>query len=80
MFGDLHTFVETDGKVLFKANDVAKAIGYNDTAQAVRKHCKGVVVLTTPTYNQHGATVMQPTKFITESDVYRLVMRSNLRG
>jgi len=78
MFGDLHTFVETDGKVLFKANDVAKALGYNNYQQAIRTHCKGVLEISPPTLNQHGATVMQPTKFISESDIYRLVMRSKL--
>lgn len=47
-FGNVSTIETENGKVLFKGNDVAKALGYSDTPQAVRMHCKGVVVLTTP--------------------------------
>lgn len=77
-FGEIRTAVNEDGKPLFRANDVAIALGYKRSADAVTAHCKGVCVLPTPTENQHGAVVMQPTKYITESDVYRLVMRSKL--
>lgn len=47
-FGSINTVETENGKVLFKGNDVAKALGYSDAPQAVRIHCKGVVVLTTP--------------------------------
>lgn len=77
-FGSINTVETENGKVLFKGNDVAKALGYSDAPQAVRIHCKGVVVLTTPSENQYGTVVMLPTKYITEADVYRLVMRSKL--
>ena len=77
-FGNINTVETENGKVLFKGNDVAKALGYSDAPQAVRIHCKGVVVLTTPSENQYGTVVMLPTKYITEADVYRLVMRSKL--
>lgn len=63
---------------MFKANDVARSLGYAEAAKAVRTHCKGVSVLDIPIENQYGTVVMQPTKFISESDVYRLVMRSKL--
>ena len=69
-FGEICTVQQEEGKVLFKANAEA--------AKAVRTHCKGVSVLDTPIENQYGTVVMQPTKFISESDVYRLVMRSKL--
>lgn len=77
-FGSINTVETENGKVLFRANDVAKALGYVETAKAVRTHCKGVSVLDTPYENQLGTIVMQPTKYISEADVYRLVMRSKL--
>lgn len=77
-FGNIGTIQTENGKVLFKATDVAKALGYVETAKAVRTHCKGVSVLDTPFENQYGAVVMQPTRYITEADIYRLVMRSKL--
>lgn len=77
-FGNIGTIEMENGKIMFKANDVAKALGYNHPADAVRMHCKGVDVLSTPSENQYGAVVMQPTKYITEADIYRLVMRSKL--
>ena len=77
-FGNIGTIQTENGKVLFKATDVAKALGYVETAKAVRTHCKGVSVLDTPSENQFGAVVMQPTRYITEADIYRLVMRSKL--
>lgn len=77
-FGEICTVQQKEGKVLFKANDVARSLGYAEAAKAVRTHCKGVSVLDIPIENQYGTVVMQPTKFISESDVYRLVMRSKL--
>ena len=77
-FGEICTVQQEEGKVLFKANDVARSLGYAEAAKAVRTHCKWVSVLDTPIENQYGTVVMQPTKFISESDVYRLVMRSKL--
>ena len=77
-FGEICTVQQEEGKVLFKANDVARSLGYAEAAKAVSTHCKGVSVLDTPIENQYGTVVMQPTKFISESDVYRLVMRSKL--
>lgn len=78
-FGDIRT-AGTAEQPLFCANDVAKALGYSNPAKSVIDHCKkeGVTVLETPTPNQHGAVVNQPTKFITEANLYRLVMRSKL--
>ena len=77
-FGEIHTAVSEDGKPLFKANDIANALGYSQPKVAVSKLCKGVTVLETPTENQYGTVVMQPIRYIKEADVYRLVMRSKL--
>lgn len=77
-FGKIATAVSEDGEILFKANDVASALGYNDPGRAVRMHCEGGVILTAPSENQHRAVVMQPTKFIQEPDVYALIFGSKL--
>jgi len=65
------------GELLFIAKDVAQALGYVDTAQAVRTHCKKSKSL-----NAIGVvpdTTLDPqTKLIPESDVYRLTMKSTL--
>lgn len=65
--------VMADDKPMFLANDVAKALGYVEYQKAIRTHCKGVSEMDTPT---EGGT--QRVKYIPESDVYRLVMRSKL--
>ncbi len=70
-FGDIRT-AGTAEKPLFCAVDVARALGYARPADAVTDHCKGVVILPTPT---KGGT--QQVKFIKEPDVYRLVFKSN---
>lgn len=72
-FGNINAVITEDGTPLFKANDVALALGYKRPAEAVSDHCKGVAVLPTP-----SAKGLQPTKYIKEYDVYRLVMRSKL--
>ena len=77
-FGEIHTAVSENGKPLFKANDIANALGYAQPKVAVSKLCKGVTVLETPVENQYGTVVMQPIRYIKEADVYRLVMRSKL--
>lgn len=75
-FGDIRT-VEQDGEPWFVGKDIAVALGYTDTAQAVRKHVdeddKGVVDLTTP-----GG--VQKLTIINESGVYSLVFSSKLEA
>ena len=71
-FGSIRTF-EQDGKVLFCGKDVAQALGYRRPADAIAAHCKGVCVLPTPS---NGG--IQQMKFISEGDVYRLIVHSRL--
>ena len=71
-FGDIRS-LEIDGKPYFVANDVAKALGYVETAKAIRTHCKGVSEMDIPTNG--GIQVM---KIIPEGDIYRLIIRSSL--
>ena len=52
---------------------MAIALGYTSYEKAIRTHCKGVSILDTP-----SARGLQPTKYIKEADIYRLVMRSKL--
>ncbi|WP_330667850.1 Bro-N domain-containing protein [Clostridioides difficile] len=40
-FGEVRT-IEIDGKAYFVASDIAKALGYSNTRDAVKKHCKWV--------------------------------------
>lgn len=71
-FGEVR-IIMSDDKPMFLANDVAQALGYVEYQKAIRTHCKGVSEMDTPT---DGG--IQKAKYIPESDVYRLVMRSKL--
>ena len=75
-FGQLRT-VESDGRTLFCARDVATALGYSDTNNAVKQHCRGVAIYH-PISDQLGRA--QRARFITEGDLYRLVASSKLPG
>lgn len=71
----LRTFVKEDGTVLFCAKDVATALGYQDTPKAIERHCKSGERVFHPHANGIGGTYFT---YIGESDLYRLIMRSNL--
>lgn len=63
----------------FVASDVAKALGYANPQEATREHCRKVNKITQP--SESLPSVKCPPTFINiipKSDVYRLVMRSNL--
>ncbi len=64
-----------DVQYMFAGKDVAKALGYKRPENAVTQHCKGILKLGIP--SPGGA---QETRFITEGDVYRLIIRSKLPG
>ena len=71
-FGSIR-MVMLDDKPYFCGRDVATALGYERPADAIRKHCKGVAEMETPS---NGG--VQKMKFIPESDVYRLAFGSKL--
>ena len=71
-FGQVRTIVE-NGEVLFCGTDVARALGYSIPSKAVNTHCKGVSKMEAPT---NGG--VQKLLFITEGDVYRLIVHSRL--
>lgn len=72
-FGTIRT-VEQDGKVMFCGKDVATALGYSNTKDALAKHCKGVA--NRYPLKTDGGT--QQFRFITEGDLYRLIASSKL--
>ena len=71
-FGAVRTIME-DEKVLFCATDVARALGYSNLRDAIKRHCKGVVKRDSLT--QGG---VQTLSYIYEGDVYRLIVHSKL--
>lgn len=71
-FGQVRTLTE-NGKILFCASDVAKALGYTNVSKAINDHCKGITKRYTLT---EGGK--QQLNFIPEGDVYRLIIRSKL--
>jgi len=65
---------EQDGTPMFCGKDVAAALGYANTNDALSKHCKGVA----KRYPLQTAGGMQQARFITEGDLYRLIANSKL--
>ena len=75
MFGTIRT-LEENGKVLFCGKDICSALGYKDTTNAMKQHCRGVV-------KRHLTDSLgrnQETNFISEGDIYRLAAKSELPG
>lgn len=72
-FGQLTTVQLDDGTIMFKANDVALALGYSAPQCAIYKLCDNATFLKVPT-----AGGLQRTKFINQADLLKLVMRSRL--
>jgi prophage antirepressor-like protein len=67
----------------FVARDVAEILGYANTSKAIEDHCKKAKSLKLLNNNEtllllEIKDLRSDTKFIIESDVYRLVMRSQL--
>ncbi|MCL2775443.1 MAG: phage antirepressor KilAC domain-containing protein [Oscillospiraceae bacterium] len=71
-FGELEVLL-IDDKPYFPATESAKILSYKDPINAIKQHCKGVVkhhILT------NGGN--QEKNFISEGDLYRLIIRSKL--
>ncbi|RYQ67028.1 BRO family protein [Bifidobacterium pseudolongum] len=67
--------IHTSGEqVEYCARDIATALGYTNTSKAIGDHCKGV----TNRYPLRTAGGMQEAVFISEGDVYRLIVSSQL--
>mgnify|MGYP002710948324 FL=1 len=74
-FGNVRVIME-NGKPLFCAADVAKALGYSDTPKAIKAHCREDGWVIRPVIDSMGRT--QQAKFINEGNLYRLVAHSEL--
>lgn len=73
VFGQIRT-ITVNGAVLFGGKDVAIALGYANPVDALTRHCKGVV----NRYPLETPGGIQQIRFITEGDVYRLIVSSHL--
>ena len=74
MFGQIRV-VDRDGVTWFVGKDVATALGYSDTVNAIKTHCRGVAIYH-PIKDSLGRE--QDARIIPERDVYRLIMQSKL--
>ena len=82
-FGQIRYIREGDS-FLFCGVDVARSLGYSNPWDAMRRHCQGDPLVkregVSTTTNQHGATTEQRVEiaFLTEGNVYRLIVHSKL--
>ncbi|WP_236630196.1 BRO-N domain-containing protein [Corynebacterium atypicum] len=72
-FGTIRS-ITSDGQVLFCGKDVVTARGYTKIKDALARHCKGAV----NHYPLETAGGIQQLRFITEGDLYRLIVSSKL--
>ena len=75
-FGRVRTLIDGEDKVLFCGADVAQALGYSNTTDALKRHCRYIVKREVP-HPQNPEKSLE-TNFIPESDVYRLIFGSKL--
>lgn len=73
-FGELGVMM-IDGKEYFPATQCAKILGYADPSKAVKQHCDEKGWVNRPVLTNGGS---QNVKFITEGNLYRLIVRSKL--
>ncbi|EGP42431.1 BRO-N domain-containing protein [Achromobacter insuavis] len=66
--------IEIGGEPWFVGKDVAAALGYADTVNAIKQHCKGVV----KRHPLPTAGGIQDVRIINEPDLFRLVVNSAL--
>lgn len=74
-FGGIRT-IEDEGKILFCGKDVAMALGYINSSDALSKHCREDGVAFCDLTDSLGR--IQKTKFIDEGNLYRMITHSKL--
>ncbi|MCM1236505.1 MAG: phage antirepressor KilAC domain-containing protein [Ruminococcus flavefaciens] len=74
-FGSMRT-LEEGNKVFFCGKDAATALGYRDTVNALKTHCKEDGVVIHHLIDSMGRK--QAAKFISEGNLYRLISHSRL--
>ena len=67
-----------DGNVLFCASDAAKILGYANPIKSVADHCRYITKRYIPHPQSADKTIEM--NFIPESDLYRLIVHSQLEG
>lgn len=75
-FGQIRTAQGASGEPLFCLADVCKVLGLQTNKVKQRINSRGWNTIPTPTYNQHGALVMQEMSFIDEPNLYRCIFQS----
>jgi len=65
-----------DGEPRFIGSDLTKALGYKNSTDAMKQHCRYVVKHDIP--HPQSKTKTLEVLVIPESDVYRLIMKSTL--
>ncbi len=71
----VRTVVDDNGEVWFVGKDVATVLGYSDTVNALKQHCRGVAKRH-PILDTLGR--QQEVRIISEPDLFRLVVNSKL--
>lgn len=74
-FGKIRTLNES-GKIIFCGKDVAIALGYKDTVNAIKQHCRMSGVVKRHLTDNLGRK--QRAAFIDEGNLYRLITHSKL--
>jgi prophage antirepressor-like protein len=77
-FPIIRAYEDENNEPRFIASDVAKALGYENPSRDVQRHCKKVNKITLTTKTVGGGSQPPVTMLsIPESDLFRLIMRSN---
>jgi prophage antirepressor-like protein len=69
---------DQNGEPWFVATDIAKALGYKKPNNAIKAHCKKACKISYPVTGQRLNKGLQDYNIIPESDLYRLVFKSEL--
>ena len=77
VFGEIRTLTNENGETFFVGKDVATALGYSNTRDALRKHVD-VEDKTTVAICDTGSNYKSKAVFINESGLYALILSSKL--
>lgn len=72
----IRTVTLPNGEPGFVGKDVCEVLGYADTVNAMKQHCRGGVAIHHPILDSLGRT--QQARILTEPDLYRLIIGSKL--
>ena len=74
-FGEIRTLADNDGNILFVGKDVAKALGYKDSSDALKRHVESEDKLSRRITDSGQR---RKTYLINESGLYSLILSSKL--